>query len=240
MSRSDMVAYMWVPSQPTAEDLSYLQRIFSEFGGDAIVRPLNYEDEIAAILAVNKAVTKCAPHRQAIDLGCPREPKDLYEQRRGICFDLSRSIEKGLRSIGFQVRHVSAFSREHGLSRLYGILLPSRTKPEEKQLPNFVDSHALCEVHTSQGWLAVDSLSKWLSLDDQGDPISLRRLQREVAVGKLSVLDKGQAALTPKVLRRPFFMVYGLYSRHGRFYPPYLPFPNINFSEFLANFAVDN
>ena len=230
---------MWVSSTPTIEDLSYLQRIFKEFGDKEITQPSDYAGELAAILAVNAAVTECAPLRVAINLGCPREPKDLYEQRRGICFDLSRSIEKGLRSIGFQVCHVSVFSREHGLSRLYGMYLPSRTKPEQKEMPGFVDSHALSEVRTEKGWLAVDSLSPWLSLDEQGAPMSLRTLQRSVIDNQLPALDAKQANLTPNLLRRPFQMVYGLYSRHGRFYPPYLRYPNVNPREFLANFAVD-
>ena len=110
------------------------------------------------------------------------------------------------------------------------------TKPEEKGKPGFVDSHALCEVRTKKGWLVVDSLTPWLSLDKQGEPISLRTLQRSVIDGQPIPLDAMQANLTPNLLRRPFTIVYGLYARHGRFYQRY---PNINPREFCANFTVD-
>ena len=32
-----------------------------------------------------------------------------------------------------------------------------------------------------------------------------------------------------------FVAVYGLYSRHGRFYPPYNLIPDINYGEFIQN-----
>ena len=231
---------MWVATKPTTEDLTYLRRIFSEFGELDFFAPSGYSEELASIRSVHAAIMKCAPRRVAINSGTPREPKDLYEQRQGLCFDLSRSIEKGLRSIGFKVRHVSIFSREQGISQLRGMFLPSRKGEAQKDLPGFVDSHALCDVRTEKGWLTVDSLSSFLSLDDQGTPITLRALQRAVAEHHDPGLDPEQTAKTPNILRRPFTMIYGLYSRHGRFYPPYLPYPNVNPREFTANFAVDS
>jgi len=231
---------MWVSTEPTAEDKIFIQRIFSEYGDRNILPPTGYAKELEIIAAACAAIALCAPLRVAIESGGPREPKNLYEQRKGLCFDLSRSIEKGLRSVDFQVRHISVFSRVPGNMRLKSLLLPSRTRPEQREMPGYIDSHALCEVRTEKGWIAVDSLSPWMSLGDQGIPISLRRLQRAVIGGGFLKLDPDQERLTPNILCRPFSMVYGLYSRHGRFYPPFLPYPNVNLPEFLANFSIDS
>jgi hypothetical protein len=35
-----------------------------------------------------------------------------------------------------------------------------------------------------------------------------------------------------------FFYIYGLYSRHGRFFPPYNVIPDINYSEFIQNLIL--
>lgn len=37
------------------------------------------------------------------------------------------------------------------------------------------------------------------------------------------------------IYEQPFTFVYGLYSRHGQFYPPYNFVPDINCGEFVKN-----
>ena len=37
------------------------------------------------------------------------------------------------------------------------------------------------------------------------------------------------------IYEQPFTFVYGLYSRHGQFYPPYNFVPDINYDEFVNN-----
>jgi hypothetical protein len=39
----------------------------------------------------------------------------------------------------------------------------------------------------------------------------------------------------PEIYGAPFTWVYGLYSRHGRFYPPYNPIPDLNGAELAQN-----
>jgi len=36
------------------------------------------------------------------------------------------------------------------------------------------------------------------------------------------------------ILKKPFIIIYGLSSRHGNFYPPYVPFPEFNIGEFIS------
>jgi hypothetical protein len=40
-----------------------------------------------------------------------------------------------------------------------------------------------------------------------------------------------------ELLTNPFIYVIGLYSRHGFFYPPYLPFPDVNVLQLKANWT---
>ena len=37
------------------------------------------------------------------------------------------------------------------------------------------------------------------------------------------------------IYMKPFIYIYGLYSRHGKFYPPYNLVPDINYGEFIQN-----
>jgi len=39
----------------------------------------------------------------------------------------------------------------------------------------------------------------------------------------------------PIIYAKPFTFVYGLYSRHGYFYPPYNVIPDVNYGELLQN-----
>jgi hypothetical protein len=42
-------------------------------------------------------------------------------------------------------------------------------------------------------------------------------------------------ALLPEIDGAPFTWIYSLYSRHGRFYPPYDPVPDVNWAELAQN-----
>ena len=39
----------------------------------------------------------------------------------------------------------------------------------------------------------------------------------------------------PEIYSAPFTWVYGFYSRHGRFYPPYNAVPDVNWGELAQN-----
>ena len=48
--------------------------------------------------------------------------------------------------------------------------------------------------------------------------------------------DKLKKEFPSIIYGEDFFAIYGLYSRHGMYYPPYNFIPDINYSEFLDNF----
>lgn len=81
-------------------------------------------------------------------------------------------------------------------------------------------SHAVTEALTVGGWLVVDSNEPWVSLD-AGAPVGLREL--------------GEATIDPPHPVYGGIAIVGLYSKHGRFYPPFTPIPDVSWWEVLAS-----
>lgn len=174
-------------------------------------RPRTFGEEISAILDVQAKVLAMAPVNEQIPKGRSREPEDLAREHHGLCFDRSRSIEKGLAFLGFRTRHVF-------LLTVHGGALAALVS---RQIP----SHAVTEVLTSRGWLVVDSNSPWISLSRSGQPIAMA----DVALRARNI------GLMPSQYRNPYWHIAGLYSRHGQFFPPYtiLSMPEVKWSDFI-------
>ena len=179
-----------------------------------------YEDEVNFIISVQHAVLNVAPRNEGIPFGQKREPKELYEAKMGLCFDRSRVIGKILRYSGFDVRHVFMLSKEKTGSAMKAIMTVG------------APSHAVTEVLTKNGWLIVDSNAHWVSMDAEGRPISMEKIQYGV---EHSVLVRWGMEPPSTIYAKPFTFVYGLYSRHGYFYPPYNVIPDVNYVELLQN-----
>ena len=181
----------------------------------------SYEDQIAFIKDVQNAVMNIAPVNKGLPYGQEREPRNLYDAKLGLCFDRSRVIEKILRHHGFRTRHIFLYSVKDS-NTISAFATPG------------VPSHAITEVLTERGWLVVDSNDRWVSLDDANNPRGMDDLrnaaQDEAAVNWLEP--------PPPIYRdiAPAAYVYGLYSRHGEFYPPYNAIPDVNYSELIENF----
>jgi hypothetical protein len=179
-----------------------------------------YDDEIEFIKRVQRAVLKAAPRNEGLPMGSSREPRDLFEAGRGLCFDRSRVIEKILRYAALETRHIALFSTRQTGSATRSLLTPG------------VASHAVTEVRTQHGWLVVDSNAPWVSLDPTTRPIPMSSIK--------SSADRGEplawgTPLPNEIYRQPFTFVYGLYSRHGEFYPPYDFIPDVNYRELAQN-----
>ncbi|MEW5737175.1 MAG: transglutaminase domain-containing protein [Thermodesulfobacteriota bacterium] len=179
-----------------------------------------YASQIALIGEAQKAVLSLAPKNDGIPEGSPREPADLFAQGSGLCYDRSRSLEKLLRYLGFSTRHVSVYTApQNGWA--YSGLFRGGTP-----------SHAVSEVLTRKGWLLLDSNAPWMALTAAGDPMSARAMAQDAEKHSIAWQDPG---INP-IFRKRFVYIYGLYSRHGRFYPPYNPVPDINWPELAENF----
>ena len=111
-------------------------------------------------------------------------------------------------------------SKEHTGSSTKAIITPG------------VSSHAVTEVLTSKGWLIVDSNAQWVSTDSEGHPISIEKIRYAV---EYSVPIRWGTEPPSTIYIKPFTFLYGLYSRHGYFYPPYNVILDVNYGEFLQN-----
>jgi hypothetical protein len=79
--------------------------------------------------------------------------------------------------------------------------------------------------------MVVDSNRRWLSVDSGGNPVSAAAMRRDAGAGRI----RWKTPIPSPIYGRPFIVVYGLYARHGRAYPPYDPIPDVNYAELLQN-----
>ncbi len=207
-----------VDNKISMEDSTYIPKYLT--GISKLKNMHSYEEEIDFITAVQASVLKIAPGFNRIPLNQKREPKELFYSKSGLCFDRSRVIEKILRYSGFKTRHISMFSTVASGSGIKAFISKETS------------SHAITEVFTKKGWLVIDSNAPWISLSDKGLPVSMKTIQ-ENSKGK----NKFTWAEEPptSIYNDPFVFLYGFYSRHGRFYPPYDPIPDIHYGEFIQN-----
>lgn len=214
-----------VSTSLTDNDKKYAKQFLAQAGyPDALSAfgDLNqFDNQVRAIIAVQDAVFSVAPIRTAIPLGVTREPKDVFQRKSGICYDLSRTIEKLLTALGLENRHIALYSTKITKSGLLSLVTPR------------VSSHALTEVKTSKGWILIDSLERWIGLTQDGNPVALQRQSwHQLASTKWSHLNKSKIS---GLLVEPHVYVIGLYSRHGQFYPPFNAIPDINVRQLFYN-----
>jgi len=210
--------YNSVDNSITEEDREFIPLYLKDI--QPISDSADYFSQLKFIISIQKSVFKIAPQYDSIPFYKEREPKDLYYAKSGLCYDRSRVIEKILRFSGFKTRHVSFYSTKKTNSALISLLKSG------------VLSHAVSEVLTKKGWLVIDSNSPWVSIDINKKPISINKI-------KLNTTDSSKIKWNNKppiyLYEEPFTYVYGLYSRHGKAYPPYNFIPDINYSEFIQN-----
>lgn len=161
----------------------------------------------AAVLAIGLS-GHCAPKGSRI------EPMDFIRRGYGCCFDRARFIEKALDHYGYETRRAALYSRRYGPAGL---------------LTQGIQSHAGTEVRTARGWLAVDSVQPFVLMTAAGRPLRFADLG-DPAAGR-SV--EGPAPGHDFHFDRPYYVIHGLYSRHGRFHGPDLPAPEIHYPDFI-------
>ena len=219
-----LVIYCNVDKKLNEEDKRYI-RLYLPGVAEGSAIHASYAEQLRLIQLAKQAVADRTRSWMGIPEGQPREPKQLYLGRSGVCYDRSRTLEKIFLYLGFENRHLSMFMREPDVHSYTTLLL------------HHVPSHAISEVLTSHGWLMVDSNDFWLSLDERGEPVSMNKLQLRYLAGKpvkwkMPVLDIDNMFYNDRCIP-----IYGLYSRHGRFYPPYIHYiPDYRIRGLLYNF----
>lgn len=218
------VSYFNVDRTLTNEDRHYI-RLYLPGLPEDIARNSSYDSQVNLIQRAQQAVFLRTTGWVGIPEGMAREPKQLYLSRSGMCYDRSRVLEKIFTYMGFTIRHVAMFERQpyqHAFSTI---------------LFQHIPSHAISEVLTKKGWLMVDSNDLWISLDSNQKPVSMPQMQALYRHGEkiqweASVLPHDEAFYNKRCIA-----LYGLYSRHGCFYPPYVKgIPDFRVRDLFYNF----
>lgn len=160
---SALIAHYNVDRTLTADDRHYIQLMLPGVA-EGSGHQASFPAQLALVHRCQQAVRARAPRYVGIPEGQPREPKELYLRRQGICYDRSRVLEKMFLYLGLETRHVSLFEREPETNAFTTLLF------------HHVHSHAVSEVLTSRGWMIVDSNIPWLGLDRQHRPVSVRQM----------------------------------------------------------------
>jgi hypothetical protein len=71
-------------------------------------------------------------------------------------------------------------------------------------------------------------------LDAQQQPISMMEIKKDALKHQIEWDDRYYSHMH-EIYKQPLTFVYGLYSRHGKFYPPFNFVPDINWPEFVGN-----
>jgi hypothetical protein len=196
----------------TKEDQLSIERL--GLGNQCEEKP-DFDAEVLCVRAIQAAIKVLVPDTTCPPLGSIIEPSEFLRRKQGCCYDRARFTEKALIYYGFQTRHVALYDSEK-----YGgwsLLFPG------------VRSHATSEVNTVKGWMGVDSNFPFILITQGKLPLTYRnyQLHDDELVDKLMPLD---------FYRKKLLVVYGLYSRHGRFHGPDLPAPEFEVNELIFNF----
>lgn len=195
-----------VPINLTSDDIN----VFESFDFRKPSESLTFEEEIYLIRQAQKKIFRQAPFGRGIPDYQPREITDLLEFGSGLCYDRSRSLDKLYLYLGFESRHVFLlFKQDRSFFRAIF----------RKQH----GSHAVTEVKTSRGWLYVDSNIPWLAITRSGEVVNADDVWK-----RFDEFDN-----PPPYLNQPWWAIRGLYTRGGRKYPPFIPFPEINWPTFI-------
>ena len=187
----------------------------------------NFDEEIEAIRAIQLSVFKIASETRPLPKNQSREPADLIAAGYGNCNDRSRYLEKFYRLVGFETRYASLYSTDKTGSALKSLMIGGG---------DLVRSHALVEVKTRKGWMFVDSVTPFVGLNDTNEPIALEKWQNIQDKKNYKWSKQPANSEIYPLMNNDFTYIYGLYSRHGRFYPPYVPVPDVDWMGVWDNF----
>lgn len=206
------LAWTNVDIEPTRDDVALFRETFQQ---DRIDRS-TFAREVETIRYIQAVVLGTIVHGGGDRHGESHLPREVFRLKLGMCYDRAFAMERFLRIAGFETRHVSVFdvSKHPAAAILY------------RRVP----SHALTEVRTSRGWMAVGSNREWLGLARSLHVMSVPQIMER----REQDFDYESVDL-PDVLSSHARVIYGLYSRHGMFFPPYIPFPDVNIGELRHN-----
>lgn len=180
--------------------------------------PDDFQSEVECIAAVQSSIFERYPDTDdAFKKGVTNHSVSDYDERGfGSCYDRATLIEQSLRHYGFNVRRVALYKQQ--------------PTPAHYLKPG-IRSHALSEVETSKGWMVVESIDPLLAVDDHNTPYSISKIRDGLRAETLT--DRTFRITIPDdFFDGDFVYVYGVHSRHGYFFEPHLPVPEVDWSNF--------
>ena len=173
----------------------------------------SFEDELEFVSLVQNYVLSISPGDEGIGLYQRRGLYELHKAGQGLCYDRSYVIECLLKHKGLDIRHVAIFRDDTAISTFQELTSPKTS------------SHALTEVKTSRGWMLVDSNTDWIGY------------KNDTVFSYTSIIESDDFITDPphSLLGGKHHYLYGVYSRHGKFYWPYWPIPDYNLNQLIFN-----
>ncbi len=202
-----------VSSQVTSSDIAIFRSVY---GLDKPKQYLSFDQQVELIRKTQENVFAKIPLGDPIPEYQSREPEDLVNNQTGLCYDRSRTLDKIFTWFGLEARHVYILYLKHPITG-------ENLSPLRAIFTYGTETHAVTEVRTEKGWMLVDSNSNWISLTQDGRPVRAGDVyQRKAEFDEL-----------PNVYSREFIAIPGMYSRRGQFYRPFIPYPELNWFDFL-------
>jgi hypothetical protein len=219
----------------TDEDKRFIQAFAQEWQVDKPIDSIHasFDNEVKFVAATQKAVLASIRHEE-VEHNVFGSMAFYYKNRKGFCYDRAVLMEKFFSHYGFSFRHVYLYFSEDGQE-------PSLINLFKKNNP----SHALLELKTKKGWMAVGTNADWVGVTNQGHLLNVKTLGHALQLGELHLKYQpltGQVFWKDK--GREFGYVYGLYSRHGGFFKNtsnrmmslFSILPDYNLPSLLTNF----
>lgn len=189
-------------------DKKFIQQIFRDWGMSNSLTDVHssFENEVAFISRIQDSTVS-----QIINGDVAPENSTnieyLYTNKKGLCFNRSFFQEKLLKFAGFKTRHIYVYFKYDSSRTVSGDLFNSQLL-----------SHAMFEVKTSKGWMAVETNGNWLGLDKQGNPMTLGEVKEHLKFNNLNLAKSvsiGGHFYDELAIKHNFKFLYGVYSRHG-------------------------
>lgn len=195
----------------TKEDKQYIDLFLKEWNISSSPAEVHkdFESEYAFISRVQDSIVGKICHSYVSIEGIGTV-KEYYKIRQGFCYDRAVMLEKFFLYYGFDIRHVYVYYNSDNS-------VPDRSDFFGKGLR----SHAIVEVKTKKGWMTVGTNCNWLGVLKGGEVLSVYGLRRKLADGSLDLLkenNKGIPFFEGLKNKDRFRIVYGIYSRHGKFF----------------------
>jgi len=168
----------------------------------------NQASQLDYIMRIQKAVVHSVRH-DSIAFDSVGIVRCYFNERRGQCFDRSVLLEKFFMEAGFKIRHIYTFFKHGG-----GPIASSAF------FKKGLSSHAMFEIKTKEGWMAVGTNSDWIGLQKDGTVLTLPEVRDRINDGSLDLKYKAEVKepfFDEVHLKGSFKVVYGIYSRHGDF-----------------------